>query len=487
MCELPHRIEVTNVQNCETFQHPLVLLKGSIDDPCEGVQLKVVSGQQTPVSFCHTIEDTDHHAKHRKFRLLLRLQEGKNEIALRCCTTEVRLAYYYSRPNNPHTIIPLYIVCKGHHGRYQSHESDQRNTIENGCRKVTLAIELLQCLYAEKLHEHGFGRKTFTLGRGCVPFYSQLDYIRSTSMCEAELWQHFATELLQSEAYDMSRAKVVAFLSSTHFDGITDGDFSYANIRSKTTGHAALGGGGLALFGTGCLYTWPTTLEGVAEGFLNRQPVDCRQLLDDSNYRRTFGGCYATTLGSVCHEMGHTFDLGHTPDGSIMGDGFDGIEHVFVGRTEPYCNGSGVGPRRLVNTKPGGPSGKLTQLKRPGDVFRQLAEAKCNDGIFFAPNSALALNHHRWFNANLHDGPGANETIQYKIETRVATSYGAPIVLVELRLTVNGMMQKHWTFQEAPTPQSSFLLPKLPNLVNQTLFIMNAMGTILKVDLCRME
>jgi Putative peptidase family. len=46
-------------------------------------------------------------------------------------------------------------------------------------------------------------------------------------------------------------------------------------------------------------------------------------------YRGTYGGCFATTLGSVCHELGHTFDLGHTPDG-IMGRGFDNVNLVFT-------------------------------------------------------------------------------------------------------------------------------------------------------------
>lgn len=46
-------------------------------------------------------------------------------------------------------------------------------------------------------------------------------------------------------------------------------------------------------------------------------------------YRGTYGGCFATTLGAVCHELGHTFDLGHTPDG-IMGRGFDNVNLVFT-------------------------------------------------------------------------------------------------------------------------------------------------------------
>lgn len=50
-------------------------------------------------------------------------------------------------------------------------------------------------------------------------------------------------------------------------------------------------------------------------------------------YRGTFGGCFSTTLGSVCHELGHTFDLGHSKYG-IMGRGFDNIHLVFITPSE---------------------------------------------------------------------------------------------------------------------------------------------------------
>lgn len=52
-----------------------------------------------------------------------------------------------------------------------------------------------------------------------------------------------------------------------------------------TQGHAALGGGGLALFGSGCLYTWPDKIEQVQARFQDQTPVNWRRFMDDSGYR----------------------------------------------------------------------------------------------------------------------------------------------------------------------------------------------------------
>ncbi|XP_058130057.1 uncharacterized protein LOC131287840 [Anopheles ziemanni] len=480
MCETTvHCLEVTNVQNIETFHHPIVLVKGKISNRCTNAKLEVFSQHHQPISYSATIEDGVKRESPGPvyFRVLLRLHVGQNDIVLAYCVGAKSLTLCYTAPSSRYTVVPLYIICAGHTGHYQSYDTDKENDSVIACRKITLAIELLQCLYAEKLHENGFGRKTFCVGSSCVPFRSSLELEHSTTMTEGELWQYFASELVQCREYDLKRVKIVAFLSSTRFEGISDGDYSYENIRKKTTGHAALGGGGLALFGTGCLYTWPTTLEAVCDAFSSQRPVDCDKLLDDSNYRRTYGGCYATTLGSVCHEMGHIFDLGHTPDSSIMGTGLDGIDNVFVGSS------AATGPKRLIETRPHGPTGKLTQLKRPGDVFRERLESKCNDGIFFALNSAVTLNHHRWFNysfANPDDN--GSEMLHYAHSTRTITSTDSPIVLVEVRLTSNGMMQKFWTFPQAKCP-ASFTIPKLSTFVDRTLFAMNAVGCTLKMDL----
>ena len=94
---------------------------------------------------------------------------------------------------------------------------------------------------------------------------------------EAErLWQSLARELVTSEAIGDKRAKYLAFLSSTAYHNSRGHrPMSHKETLAMTRGHIALGGGGLGLFGTGCMWTWPSSvtrywcLQGKLEGVRN--------------------------------------------------------------------------------------------------------------------------------------------------------------------------------------------------------------------------
>ena len=153
-------------------------------------------------------------------------------------------------------------------------------------------------------HE-GLGRRTFALeakeeshdsseqqllvGRPTVHvFKSKLTSAEAWSKSASELWDAHARELIESALYS-DDVKFLAVMSATRYAGAAPSDErpprSHSELLSRVKGHAALGGGGLALFGSGCLYTWPGRLDQVQQRLRDRTEVDWRRFMDDSAYR----------------------------------------------------------------------------------------------------------------------------------------------------------------------------------------------------------
>lgn len=275
-----HRIVVNDLLPEEDVTFSLMLIKGNItitniNSPCFNtlctkIQLENKANNNT----------TEWIVVQNKFKCLADLISGNNFLVLKYCKTHFELKINYTPRRTKFCVIPLYIICKDHSGHFQAPENCE-NSVENACRKIGVGARLIQCLIAEKMHQCGYDRKTFQLERDlitteeeCFRFYSSLSVTEARSMRQEELWRYFGREIMTS-SLSSSYHKFLAFLSCTVWD---------AN-EGAVKAHAALGGGGLALFGTGCLHTWPSDIKDVATCFLDATPVDTKNLMDDSCYR----------------------------------------------------------------------------------------------------------------------------------------------------------------------------------------------------------
>ncbi|XP_034671148.1 thyroid receptor-interacting protein 11-like isoform X2 [Drosophila subobscura] len=335
-CKRIHSIEVEQLQDSEEVQHSFLLIKGRLQPKCAAAkQLKAT------LELCdESLEQLTQLSSAGEFKLLfdLHVQQDKEEkkeevpavtsracrLQLRSCSGSRLIRFTYKPRSSHYRVQPLYIV---------SQDEKEEDASASRCSLIDLNLRLVQCIYAHKLHAAGFANRTFTLNGPCRRFCSQLTTEETLAKSEDELWQHFAGEILACEQWGQQlHLKFVAFVACTRYDGAAvaaSGDHSYANIRRHLRGHAALGGGGLALFGSAHFYAWPRTFTEIGDCVRSAERVDVARLPDESNYRRTYGGVYASTLGAVCHELGHCFDLGHTLDG-VMGHGFDYLNRVLT-------------------------------------------------------------------------------------------------------------------------------------------------------------
>uniref|UniRef100_A0A1B6D7B1 Uncharacterized protein n=1 Tax=Clastoptera arizonana TaxID=38151 RepID=A0A1B6D7B1_9HEMI len=316
------KIVIDNLLKDETVYFSILLVKGHIN------RTNNFTENQNDII---TVENSSQYSSwpiiNKTFKCLVELKIGFNNITFQHNQDKIDLQITYKPRISPFSVTPLYIICKDHNGCFQA-PAKSDNSINNACAKIALGAKLIQCLTAEKLYEQGYGRKTFQLESDsnldvpeCFTFYSNLSVSAAKTMEEEELWTYFGREIMTSHLSSSSR-KYFGFLSCTEWQSLGGG-------KGQVRAHAALGGGGLALFGTGCLHTWPSKVEEILPCFLNDTQVDTNFLMDDSCHRGTYGACFSTTLGAACHELGHTFDLGHSNQG-IMSRGFDNIHLVFL-------------------------------------------------------------------------------------------------------------------------------------------------------------
>lgn len=454
-----------------------------------------------------------------KFKLFVQLALGKNELVLKshetCQTFTLVFEPLASLQSN--YIRLVYVLCcdAPQGGCFQGPEGEDCS-IESARDRIGLGMQMLQTTMTETLAASGASRKSFRLehGKDFTPvvhvFKSKIRYGDALAMAAEDVWSRVATELMNSELRDGDWCKFVAFLCWTRYQAGTEPK-TYGEVLSRTSGHVMIGAGGLALCGTGCLYTWARNVEELPQRLYDSRKVDCLHFMDDSNYRGTLLASYSSSLGGVLHEMGHTFGLGHTAQG-IMGHGFHDIAHVY---TVSNCDVEDVwGNFRSATVEaagngdaeaeenPGPPRIRLTTLKpkhRAGNVApSRPGPSSLTSGAMWSRSCAVILDSHPWLNTDRTSNIAG--TIEFQSDGRLTSPHG--IRLVELRHIEDGMVFAFWEFPDAvpevcirPTELKSLPLSVSPQRqewcqgYDRTahVFALDAAGNTLGKDVCLQE
>lgn len=471
-----HEIEIRR-NFSDKYNRRILLICGVIRNLCdtERVEIRV-----------NEVDKFETRIFNRQFKQIVQLNENSwNSIEIFYCHSKLSLKVLHttdinleSKDNRPYDIQPLYLIPRGHNGKYQTTAEDTRNTPDIALLKIDLIVDLARHVISTKLYEYFQEDKTFQT-RNCQIWNSNLCVNDIRKRNQWDIYDLIADEIIKTFGQDsITHRKFVVFLSSTLFDGLNQNEVhSQANIDSKTTSNVTLGGGFLCVMGSACMYSWPVELSDVIPAFNNKRVVDLTQVRDNSNYRRTYGGCFATSLGSLIHEMAHTFDLAHTETG-LMGNDIDFVHRFFL--TE---NLTEILPKRNVrncslveNTLPISQiQQRLTKIKKPGNFLEKYHEQKNNEMTFFEENCLLTLFHHKWFTQNHNES-----VIIFNENERSILCNTSPLVLIELRKKPkeNSILHKYWSFHNETV--NIFAIPQNENLQNLTIFAITRDGSIFK-------
>lgn len=418
-------IDFRNIKRNERFFHSIVLIKGTV------LNYNHRHGE-TNVSVSNEYNSTNEIlslTNDGNFKTIVRLVHGENVFVFKHCCTTKRITLAFERQEDSKFKLNIYyVICQNHDGSFQS-DRDSGNTVQSACKRINLVIELIQCFYAEMLLQNGFERKTFDFIE-CKPFQSELTVEQAREWSPHKLWQYHAKEFLCKEPNNRINLKYFGILASTLF------------INDELKGNAALGIGDVALYGSGTMYSWPAEFQDIQESFHDKTLVDTKQLLDDSNGRKTFGGCFTTALGAMCHEIGHIFDLGHTHDG-IMGNDIDYVNRLFVIERFPRYLPARVESTCVLNSNQCkmNTDQRLTKLKKTNPILSKYHNRRTDNLLLMTENCAVIINSHKWFNQS----QSIDWYIKRKNEPKIIVSK-LSLILIEFRTKSNGLTVEYYRF-----------------------------------------
>jgi hypothetical protein len=316
-------VRVTNFRSGETVRYPVPLLAGSLDDA------SAIAVTVTNTSSKRATREMKGLALGGKLKALAELVPGENRLVVRAGKSQAALTLVYKPQTNPRVARVIYFTGKAGETAFQTPLKSDRKDWRG---KLDTAMKLMQCFTADRLARLGFGRRTFNLeldAGGKVDVHllkggRSADYYRKLS--GSQLYCAVAREVARKLPNRLAKNLVIPAM--TRFDPNT----------GKVYAHTALGGGNLALFGGGDLFTWPDSLAEAQRAFMNDTPVDPKKWFSDSVGRHTFWAICSTTMGAALHELGHTFGLPHSRyKHDIMTRGHDRLNRFFTLIEPPHA------------------------------------------------------------------------------------------------------------------------------------------------------
>ena len=220
------------------------------------------------------------------------------------------------------------------------------NGLETAIRKFRMAAYLWQAFTAEQMARQKLGRRVFRYEEEWMPGTSNYrDRENGTMRSEARI-HVIRSDKTVAELRDLNKAQ--QFDSATDKDALfgiaaeavnsyfktLPGQKTYVSVllldahwdpdAKVIAGHAALGGNcgdlQLAIFGSHCLQSYPTSFEEVAPAFSDCTPTNTSFVANDCGDAGSSWEAANIGIGAHLHETGHLFGCSHQESGIMLRD-----------------------------------------------------------------------------------------------------------------------------------------------------------------------
>ncbi|KAK0610463.1 putative peptidase family-domain-containing protein [Bombardia bombarda] len=349
--------QITNVPDNSWAYQKVLLVHGTIGDPTQ----QSLDGTLTVSRLDDNFPPTVWPVCNSHFKALVYLMPGVNRVRFDFASPKLAnsgssnpihasyLTVHMLPPINSPPLQLAILLAKDSPGTFDAvpaRVEREGNGLETAIRKFRMAAYLWQAFTAEQMWRNKFGRRVFRFEEewttGTV---NQRDREQGTMRSEARI-HVIRTDKTMAELRDLDRAQQnpnaadKGALFGIAADAVKDyfkplpGQKQYVSVLildshwdtgSKiVTAHAALGGGvgdlQLAIFGSHCLQSYPTSFEEVVPAFIDCTPTDTNFVANDCNESGSSWESANIGIGAHLHETGHLFGLPHRESGVMLRD-----------------------------------------------------------------------------------------------------------------------------------------------------------------------
>ncbi|KAL2809811.1 putative peptidase family-domain-containing protein [Aspergillus granulosus] len=367
----PYAPRVISIQENSWVHQRVLLIYGQVGDP-----------RQHPLDGSITV---NHHqdstppvswpVNSSHFKALVHLVPGPNRLRLDFVSSKSSSASlhhathsswinvnYLPLSNSPplHLVILLGKDSDGTFDAVPERKQREGNDLETAIRKYRMAAYLWQAFTGEQMFRNNLGRRCFRLEEEWQPgTVSQRDAASGQMRSEAKV--HIVrTEKTVAELRDLEIAqqygpatrkdelfRIAQHAVKDHFR-LQPGQKHYVSVflldshwdtESQTiTGHAALGSSQgdlkMAIFGSHCLQSYPSSLEEVVDCFTDCTRTNTDHVANDCGEAGSNWESANIGIGAHLHEVGHVFGCPHQESGIMLRD-YVRLNRSFLTR-EPF-------------------------------------------------------------------------------------------------------------------------------------------------------
>ncbi|WQF78377.1 Putative jacalin-like lectin domain-containing protein [Colletotrichum destructivum] len=369
----PYAPRIANITENAWVYQKVLLVHGTIGDPSH----HSVDGNLSVTRLDDGFPPTSWPVADSHFKALVYLQPGPNKIRFDFSSPKLpnssssnpihasHLTVHMLPANNSPPLQLAIVVAKDSPETFDAVPARierEGNGLETAVRKFRMAAYLWQAFTAEQMWRNKLGRRVFRFEEEWVPGTSnQRDRDNGTLRSEARI-HIIRSDKTVAEIRDLELAQqneeasmkgdlygIAAEAINQYFKPLS-GQKQYVSVLMLDTqwgtetkvagGHTALGGntGGslqLAIFGSHCLQSYPTSFEEVVPAFTDCTPTDLDFVADNCNQTGSSWETANVGIGAHLHETGHLFGCPHQENGVMLRD-YLTLNRSFVTR-EAYC------------------------------------------------------------------------------------------------------------------------------------------------------